>query len=273
MELLAADSTAYTQSSRTYRHSCVSDLAMALLFGLFLIGMGYGLVRAGAQIPWLLWLLLGPIALLCGLLFALISSTAAAAFVAGLKPGNWHARVGPSGLHLNLRSYRNAHFSGDEATVVFLSFGEIEAIARIDEIHLEQRRDGRIKKTRAYIELELAGVDTTSLEDAIRSERDREAPMHPGWIGSSSTKHHHYPVFCPRPGVVWTDWHRGLFRALSARVRVEPRRTSDLGAELAGEPLSARVEALTTRGRRLAAQRLRLSEATLDDAQVQTPER
>lgn len=264
MELLATGSCAYGQASRSFRHNVLGDLVMALLFGACLLGMGYGLMRISAGLPPLLWIVVGPVAFVTGLLLALVASTGLRAFLAGHKPSNWHARVGPNGLHLNLRSYRNAHFGGDTPTVVFFPFGEIERIARVTEARVEKRGSKTTQIRSRWIELELAGVDTQALAAAVAAERNREAPAEKGWIASARTKHHHVPVLCPGPERVLVEWHNGLFRALSGRVAAASPREIDLDTEFAGLLLEERAAALAMRGQRISAIRVLCAEGDYD---------
>ncbi len=267
MELHADDRVApLAPGTRTFRHNPVGDLVMGLVFGLGVLGLGYGVWHEAGRVPALLWLVVGPVALISGALMALVSSTTLRSFRDGLRASNWLARVGPHGLHLNLRSYRNAEGAAAGPTVVLLSFGEIARMARLIEWRVEAARDGgRVKRRGSYLALDLAGVDTTALSAAVEAERRREAPARKGFVSTSSTKHHHVPVLCPTPETIRVDWHRGLYRALAKRVAVAPRRVANLDDTLAGLPLEERVAALVRRGERFSAIRLLRTERGLSE--------
>ena len=174
-------------------------------------------------------------------------------------------------MHLNLRSYRNAHFGGDDPTVLFLGFHEVRsveldhAVEPLVRFH-EVRSVGRVaeKRTEAdgrhgraasatTIELLLSGVDTQPIADACRAERERAAPDARTLGVTSRTKHHHVTVFVPEPGVVRVEWNGGLYRELVRHVdEADPRRV-DLDAELGSLSPEERAARLVLRGQRLAA--------------------
>ena len=253
MRLSADPPSLNPNRGRVFRHGPLGDLiGTVIAFGL-LGGGGYALTRAWSEVPWFFWIVLGPMALLGGGLMLIVAFALLGAFRSSLKRTNWLAFVADDGVHLNLRSYRNAHLGGDDPTVLFLGFHEVRSVGRVAEKRTEaDGRHGRAASA-TTIELRLSGVDTRPIADACRAERERPAPDTRTLGVTSRTKHHHVTVFVPEPGVVRVEWNGRLYRELARHVdEADPRRV-DLDAELGSLSPEERAARLVLRGQRLAA--------------------
>ena len=241
-------------SALTFRYSPVADLVMALLMSVLFVAGGYGIVRLAGElsIPFRVVLAL-PFLLTMVILFV-VAATMFGSFRSSLKPTNWFARVTPERLLLNLRSYRNAHFGGDDETVVSLGLDEVRAMRKVTETRSERRQKSTVIRNLATIELQLKNAETEALGAALQRERQREVPATKALGGTSRTKHHHSPVTVTEPGIVRIEWNAGLFAALSKYVSVDSEVRIDFD-EAFPEPES-RARALELRGERLSALRL-----------------
>ena len=253
---------------RVFRHSPLADLlATVVAFGA-LAGGGYALARMWGELPWFLWAVIGPLVLLGGSLLLLVAFSMLDAFRSSLKPTNWLAFVVSDGVFLNLRSYRNGHFTGDDPTVVFLEFREVQSVGRVAEKRTETHDHKNRTSIAKMIELRTSGIDTRPIADACRAERNHPAPTRRLLGVTSRTKHHHVPVFVPERGVVRVEWHGGLYRALARHVDEAEPRGVDLDAELGSLPPEERGAQLVLRGRRLAAARIARDELGLDSREA-----
>ncbi len=249
---------------RKFKHGSFGDL-------FFSVGLGAGLVfgarylrEAAAELPWFAWIVAGPMVFLVGLLILLIISAAFGSFLAGLKRTNWTVQISSRGVYLNLRSYRNAHFEGDDPTVVFFPFGEIVSVRKVRERSSRETSDGTTMTLATYVELDVTPVDTTALAEAARRERAREAPE-TSFLGiRSRTKHNHVTVFVPSPGRVRVESFLGLVGALGEHTRRLETRSIDLNAEQNELSLEERALQFAERGKVFEARALAKSELGLE---------
>lgn len=229
-------------------------LASLASFGL-IAGGCFALTRM-TDLPWIFWVALGPMVLIMGPLMLLIAFSFLGVFRSSLKDTNWLACVRLDGVFLNLRSYRNGHFDGDDPTVVFLSFQELKSVRRVIERRIERNRQRRTSIRVPWIEVECLNEQATDeLEIACFLERTREAPATEGAGIRSRTKHHHVPVLVPTPGRVRIEWDRGLFQALSRELEVAPELDIDLDQALETLDVETRARELLRRGQRMGAVR------------------
>lgn len=128
---------------------------------------------------------------------------------ARFHPSNWLVRMNEMGIYVQYRSYLNYEFPAEDASVFFLSFGEI-ASARLIKERLETpdpARGGTQTQFLRHVELELSG-NTGALADALNAERGEQAPMKKHWYGvSSSTVYRDYPVVMSAPQFVRIHWN------------------------------------------------------------------
>jgi hypothetical protein len=225
---------------------------------------GVVLYREASAIPALFWVVIGPIALISGLVLLVVASALAGAFRAGLRPTNWFARLGVENLHLQLRSYRNAHFESEAPTVLELPYRSIQSMRRVVETRRETR-DNRVRiVSKSFIELCVGQTDTEPLAAALRAERSLEAPAQKALIGSTRTKHHHYPVTVVAPGRIRIEWRSALFNALKAHVPAEPDERLDFDAGYPIADAEARALELDRRGERFSAVRIVMEHLDVD---------
>lgn len=141
------------------------------------------------------------------LLFVLLTRRVVAA---RFHPSNWLVRMNATGIYVQYRSYLNYEFPAEDASVFFLSFGEI-ASARLIKERVEtpdpSRSGGSQTQYLRHVELELSG-NTALLADALNAERGEEPLMKKRWYGaSSSTVYRDYPVVMTGPQFVRIHWN------------------------------------------------------------------
>lgn len=256
MELLSADLFQREPGERVYRHGAVGPLVMWALFVLPLPLAIAGRAELGEvlrALAWPAWIVLAPMALVCGGLWLLCLYAVGQVAYRAMLPSNWLLRVSPSGLALNLRSYQNAHFPNDGPTVARLAWPELARARKVVERSTRRGRNGHATLERKnWIELELRGIDTSALERLLAAERVRPGPERSFLGVRGRSRSNHAPVFLDRPGVLRLDWvGAGALRALGEHVEVAPRLTIDLD-RLAGD-VDTRMRALLARGKRMAA--------------------
>ncbi len=126
------------------------------------------------------------------------------------RPGNWLLRAGEKGLHINLRSYRNASLPDDAPTVLFIPREEVAAVCRTHEVRSILRRRGYAEEFVIYIDFYLQeGARLEPVREALRAERRR--------MPARGRKHHDYPVrVIDPPGIrlVWEHVRPGENQAL-----------------------------------------------------------
>ena len=262
MQLLDQSDSLLDGSTRTFRHSTVLTFVWFLLFvGLTGLGLVKGVPRFVAQ-PASFQVLLSPFLLVSGLIVPLILGALARAFSASLRTSNWILRVARDGVFLNLRSYLNHHFGGDDPTVAFLAWSEIGGMRKVIERHTSKEGRKRRVTVMRWLEFEVTGIDLGQLAAAIDHERRREAPQ-TSFLGIRlRTKHHHVPVLVVGPDRVRVEWMGGMLSALEMDVKTLPAEKLDL--DLQAGSAEDLVRALALRGQRLDAVRAARTELGLD---------
>lgn len=263
MELLREDQVRPESDERIFRHGVFGPfvlwcfLAAPLAVGFVLRAE---LARGAAALPWFVWLLLGPVVLLGGLLYLLCLVASAQVVSRAMRPTNWLLRISAHGLVLKLRSFQNAHFPADGPTVARIPWSELAGARRVRE-RAEHDLVRRGQTVKSWLELELRSADATeSLARVLANERERPAPES-SFLGiKSRARFGHVPVFVARPGVIRVEWlGQGVLRALAAHVALGETQKLDLAVAPDGATpldLDARLRELWRRGERIAAMSL-----------------
>lgn len=126
---------------------------------------------------------------------------------ARFRRSNWLVKMTDDGIFIQFRSYLNHNFSPEDLTVVFIPFRKIRAarlVRQRQELPGDRRDVSQVRFSR-LVELELA-ADSSSLAEALASERVREAPKIARLFGSASTSYRHYPVRLASPGDLQVEW-------------------------------------------------------------------
>ena len=262
MRLLRAEKLKPDRRELVFRHHRVGPLVLAAVLAAPTAALA---ALRGVQLegpPWYVWLGLGPVLALAGLVWLLGLWTAVQVAWRACSPANWYARISGPAVYVNLRSYQNAHFPDDAPTVARIEFAEIAGARRVRERWTEAGSNGESDTacTRRWIEFELRGADTAALAAAALHERERPGPEGRLLGVRGSTRYQHVTVLVTESGRVrLLDLGRGLRRALGERVRFAADRELDLD-RAGGGGLDERLRALIARGNTLAATRLVHSE-------------
>lgn len=199
MDLLRLQDVQIDPSDRVYRHARLRALVVWLSAFAATAALFY---RAHTDPRWKPGYIFGS----CMLLFLLLTLR----FVtARFHPSNWLVRMNGAGVYVQYRSYLNYNLPADEASVVFLPFGEI-ASARLVKERVEKPNPAKPGATQTqylrYVELELSS-DIAALVTAVSTERSEKAPMQKRWWGgSSSTLYQDYPVAIDSPPFMRIRW-------------------------------------------------------------------
>jgi hypothetical protein len=198
MRLLRLQDVEISPSDRVFRHARLRALIVWLAgFAATTVCFFYAFTR-----KFLPGYFFGPFLLLF-LLLTLRTVTAR------FHPSNWLVRMNETGIYVQYRSYLNYEFPADDASVFFLSFGEI-ASARLIKERVETpdpaKPGGSVTQYLRHIELELSG-NTAPLVDALNAERGERAPEKEHWYGTSSTVYRDYPVVISAPSFVRIHWN------------------------------------------------------------------
>ena len=234
----------------------------------------------GPELPWFAWIVVGPLLALWLPIGLLLTTSLFGVFRACLRPTSWRAVVAKDALILNLRSERNAHFGGDDPTVLHLDYHEIAGVRRVLETHTEEvGGESRHHRTR-WIELGLKRTeDTEDIAIACMLEATRKPPSTRRFGITTSVRHHHITVCVPEAGVVRVAWDARLFRALESQLRVAPAARIDHDEAQAPPADTEQALQLLREGQPMAALRrlreagftLREAKAFLEDAAQPTP--
>ena len=218
----------------------VGGIGSALVFAL-------GVRVAGRSVHGLEWIVAGPLFFACGSVLLLLIRGGIGAFSASLREPNWVLGVARDGVYLNVRSYLNAATDDPSPTVAFVPFSEIASARKVVERWDLRSRGETTTRYDAFLELALAGVDTSPLADAVRAEAGRPAPERSFLGVRVRTKVLDRPVFVEQPGIVRVRWKRGMLAALEGRVRIG----EELKVRAASTP--DRIPDLVRRGDRMGA--------------------
>lgn len=250
MELLPTG-TRPTDARATFRNSSFGAfLAVVIAGAIPAVAVVFGGPRI-ADAGLFAWIVTGPFVLIGGLLWLLIFPTLVGTFFATFRAGNWVLAVSKDSAWLNLRSFCNQHFGGDDPTVVRLPFTDIASVRLVREVRDVQGQDGPHRTGRSFLELTLTDTPTEAVHEAVRIERLREAPERTFLGIRSRTRHRHVPVCAPRAGVLWVEWHRGMLKPFDGRVRALP--TGRIDGTDATRTLEERLTTLLERDHKLEA--------------------
>ena len=231
MEFLHPSDVPRSRIHHVFRHGRLGFAVMLVLFG---AGPVWGLRQAWptlSELPLLGWLVAGPLLLLAAGLYVLVSSFLGSGLVASFLPTNWVMKSSADGVFLQFRSFLNHRFDGDEPTVVFLRFADVEAAGKVVERVERVHGDGQRTTMVPYLELRLKSKDTDALLAAVTRERQRKG-VESRFLGvTTRSRANHVPVLVPEPGVVRVEWRSGMLRALERSVETLPRRTVGAGSE------------------------------------------
>ena len=146
---------------------------------------------------------------------------------ARFHPLNWAVRASDDGLYIHFRSYLNEDMPAEDATVVFLGWGELRQARRVRE-KVETRNERGAVQTQwlRWVELELA-VDPRPLSAALGDENSRPGVTKKRWYGSSATLFRDYPVRMQTPPFLWVRWNlrpsaATFFRMLPGQIEIAP---------------------------------------------------
>jgi hypothetical protein len=249
---------------RSFRHGSLGPLCwltLVAIMPILVVRMLLPELLGWPDVAWsaVTWLAVGPALLLATLLWALVVQGFAEAFLATLRGTNWVMRIGDEGVLLNLRSYLNHRVELEEPSVVYLPWRRIARASHVRE-RIEHEGYGEpVVERRRYLQLELDGVDTSGLAEAVRMERARKA-SELSFLGiRTRTKYRHVPLYVSSYGVLRIEWLPGMLDALEGRVKIV--RTAD-EEELVGSP-EERILTLVERGQQMAAVKLARSELGL----------
>ncbi len=140
------------------------------------------------------------------------------------QPTNWLARVGPSGVYLQYRSYLNHRLPPQDRTVVFLPFAEIRAARRVSETRRTPDSDGgTVTRRLTWAELRLQG-DLTALREALAEEHRRRPARGGLWLD--------YPLRITAEAALQVRWDvtpgvERFLQALGSHAIVEPSRVTN----------------------------------------------
>jgi hypothetical protein len=128
---------------------------------------------------------------------------------ARFHPSNWLVRMNETGIYVQFRSYLNYELPAEDASVIFVSLGEIASARQVKE-RVETSDFAKPGATQTqylrYVELELSG-NSALLTEALQAELGERAPLKKRWYGgSSSTLYRDYPVTTSAPGIFRIHW-------------------------------------------------------------------
>jgi len=259
MRLLLHDELPRVPIERVFRHSLVGGFVMLLVIGapaVLAAVFWRPIASAFGALPWIAWLVVAPVLLVSFGLYLLVLSAAKSSAQAGLLRTNWVLRVSGAGIGVQLRSFRNAHFRSDVPTVLWLDPAEIERARRVIESGWIQNSRGKTLLRGSWLELELRNVDCVPIEKRLAEERADQGPEIRVLGIKTRSRFDEMPAYFVRPSVLRVEWlGRGMLDALRKEVEVAEDLKLDLDQAL-GTELEPRVQALCTRGMRIAAYEL-----------------
>ncbi len=244
---------------RVLRHSVVGGFVMLAVVGspaLLAAIFWQRILPSFSALPWIFWLVGAPMALIGIGLWLLVLQAASSSARSGLLPTNWLLRVSSSGIGIQLRSFRNAHFRQDVPTVLWLEPGEVLCARRVTETGWIANSKSRTYMQSSWLELELQHVDCAPIEQRLAEERADQGPQIRVLGIKMRTRFNESPAYFARPGVLRIEWlGKAMLEALREQVEVLPDLKVDLDAAL-GTELEPRVKAYCERGWEMAARAL-----------------
>jgi len=253
MRLLRNCEVPEAEVRRTFRTSPLASLAMLALFWIGTVLLGRLLVVEGPELPTLVWVVLGPLALIAALVLLVVDLCVASAFLASLNATNWVLKTTAHGIYLQLRSYQNWKIADDENTAVYIEFDEIVRARRLTFDDRSGGSDGETRVLDRYLELELRHADTAELAEAVRVERMREG-AESNFLGiKSKSKAIDLPVTVGAPDIVRVTWRgRGMLSELAAQgVECSEPETLERGVPENDAELEDRILELLEVGRKI----------------------
>jgi hypothetical protein len=188
--------------------TCRNSRAAVILFWLILLAMLVALPGAFAFYAQASWWFRGPL-----LVFALLMFRWAVRDVwKALRRSNWVMHLGPDGIWLNLRSFRNCNFE-PARTVLYVPYDEVAGAGRHTFKHTERQSDGQVTWKETSLDIELfqpAGTMyswSAEVDEAIAAERlRRHETRHLFGLVTSRSRANHVPVLVAAPGVLRVAW-------------------------------------------------------------------
>jgi hypothetical protein len=126
-------------------------------------------------------------------------------FQARLRSSNWLVRMKSDGLLIQFRSYLNYHLPGEDVTVIFIPYRDIQSARMVLERAKIESEDGTTQQTRRLVEFDLAG-DLTPLAQALTAESAKPGPREKTWYGNTATLYRHYPVRMLSSPFLQVEW-------------------------------------------------------------------
>lgn len=152
-------------------------------------------------------------------------------------PCGWVLRIVGSELHLHLRSYLNADFPREDATVLVLTRGDVVGVRAVEASGWRSQAEGGQLQERPWrrrsLEIVLAGP-VEPLQQALQAEAQRRVP---GVLGSR-VRSTHRPLRLKPDGVLclpWSDESNALTPALREVLPLLALRFPLLAAETRAE--------------------------------------
>ncbi len=202
MQLVPA--TDVPPDARPIRHGARAARLGAWALGTLAAGLGVGLIALAprlADAPWALYLIGPPAVIVFAIVWLGLEAVLEHVRAAG-RTSNCVAAFSDRGLFLGLRSYLNHHFPDDGPAFVFVPRESIRSWRPVRESAARPFESERAGARRAWIELELADVDTHDLAARLAAEATRDGPPR-GLLGLTwYPRHRHAPVEVPRHSVV-----------------------------------------------------------------------
>lgn len=207
-----------------------------------------------ADLTWWGWALASPVlAVVVGLWFLIISGSRSTV-LACFRSTNWVIKVALTGVYVQFRSHLNYHFPGDDATVVFVPFSEIDAVQRTRHGSIRFDSSGnKQEETTSYLDIHLKGVDIEPLKRAVA----RESAMKPQKKGFSSMRFNHVPVRVVDGQAIRIEWRGNrMIEALKRYVDVRPARRTGIGHEAKPPGVDEQITELVEKGDTIGAARM-----------------
>jgi hypothetical protein len=252
MQILSLDRFRGERSDLVARESALGGTVLLAV----LVALGLAWVLVPLPSAWLR-LALGVVGLPCVLLSSLMLPGLARVW----RRDHWVVRARREGIAINARSALNSDLPADEPTVAWIEAGELDGVRRVEELRSVPDSDGGTEQRRhVWLELVLAGGDTSELADVLERERSRR--------GRGRTHFHAYPVEVVdqrRLRVAWQSGNvrlrpalEGFLRTLSLQVPLlEPVAAPEVDwRSIPDGELDDYARSLVAAGRRLDAIRL-----------------
>lgn len=271
MRLLPLDELPEVPLERVVRHSRLAGFVLLTLVATpaLVVAVAWRSVYESlAALPWVFWIVGGPVALGALFVWLLVVAAARSNAQAGLLATNWLLRTSAAGIGVQLRSFRDFHFRRDVPCVLWLEPRELRCARRVVESGWVDNGRGRTLVRTSWLELELVDVDSAAIERRLDEERRDRGPEVRVLGIRMRTRVNDTPVFLARPGVLRVEWlGKRMLEALREVVEIAPELRVELDRAL-GNELEPRVRALCARGMRMEALELARRERKLSLAEA-----